>query len=180
MARAKKKTAKRKTKSSPVEERSKTMPMVVGFIFVAIVAMIWFLQGEANDMERERRLRSVAGGDSWLTENLAWVKQGAKSDERGVWLGLVDQIVRTKPEAGLPELIALQFRDAERISGASSKRDELYVSARDFDFMKRKLDEPLTGNYWLVAIYKNEHGHRLLHHAMPVPGWDPELSKQPQ
>ena len=176
MARAKKKTAKRPP--PPAEESSKTLPMVVGFAVALVVAVIWFLQGEANNMERERRLRSIAGGDAWLTENLSWAEQGTKSDERGVWLGLVDEIVRTKPENERPELIALQFKDCERISGASSRRDELYVSARDFSFIQNRLDEPLSGNYWLVAISRNEHGHRLLHDAMPVPGWDPEMFKE--
>ena len=154
------------------------MPMVVGFIVVGVVAMIWFLQGEANDMERERRLRAIAGGDAWLTENLDWVKQGSKAEGREVWLGVVDEIVRTKPESGRPELIAIQLKDAERISGSSSQSEKLYIVARDYNFTAKGLDEPLTGNYWLIAIYSNKHDHRLLHAAMPVRGWDPEMYKE--
>ena len=104
--------------------------MVIGFVLVVIIGMVWFLQGEANDKEREKRLRAVAGGDAWLDDNLAWVEdgEGNKSEGRAVWLGKIDRIVRTKPttENAIPELIALELIDAERISGSSAKESKLW------------------------------------------------------
>ncbi len=146
------------------------MPMrfVIGLAVVA--ALVWFLQSEANDLELGRELRALPGGEAWMSEVGAWVDAGAGRESRAIWLGEVDELVRTQPEVGEPELLALKLVGVVGIDGDVKRASpKLYVSARGFDFVANGLDEPLSGHRWLVATFENEHGQRHLHAAIPAP-----------